>query len=96
MFHLRSYTLAIIDRTTSQTVKFLDTSAGKAVGEEVTHALEIADVCLNQTGSTPDRKLVFIDRNRDLYITPVLKVWRCMLTVTKLLLKVPMLKGGAG
>eukprot|EP00227_Mantoniella_beaufortii_P020105 CAMPEP_0197575096 /NCGR_PEP_ID=MMETSP1326-20131121/609_1 /TAXON_ID=1155430 /ORGANISM="Genus nov. species nov., Strain RCC2288" /LENGTH=759 /DNA_ID=CAMNT_0043137801 /DNA_START=154 /DNA_END=2433 /DNA_ORIENTATION=+ len=66
-------TLAIIDRSTSKTVRFLDTSAGKPVGEEMTHSMEVTDVCLSQTGSTPDRKLVFIDRNRDLYITPVLK-----------------------
>mmetsp|Transcript_45447 Transcript_45447/g.72922 ORF Transcript_45447/g.72922 Transcript_45447/m.72922 type:complete len:761 (-) Transcript_45447:178-2460(-) len=66
-------TLALIDRSTSKVVRFLDTAAGKAVGDEVTHALEVTDVRLSQTGSTPDRKLVFIDRNRDLFITPVLK-----------------------
>jgi hypothetical protein len=39
-------------------VRFLDTAAGKAVGDEVVHALEVTDVRLSQTGSTPDRKLV--------------------------------------
>jgi hypothetical protein len=33
--------LAHIDRTTSKTVRFLDTGAGKPVGEEITHALEV-------------------------------------------------------
>ena len=57
-------TLALIDRTNSKAVRFLDTSAGKPVGEEINHPLEVTHVCLSQTGSTPDRKLVFIDRNR--------------------------------
>lgn len=71
---LSSDTLALIDRATSKTVRFLDTGAGKPVGEDVHHPLEVTHVSLSQTGSTPDRKLVFIDRNRDLFITPVLKV----------------------
>ena len=65
--------LALIDRKTSKKVLFLDTAAGKPVGEELVHPLEVTSVCLSQTGSMPDRKLVFIDRNRDLYISPVLR-----------------------
>lgn len=65
--------LAIVDRSTSKSVRFFDCAQGKPLGEEVTHALEVTEITLNQIGSTPDRKLVVVDRNRDLYITPVLK-----------------------
>ncbi|KAL2611690.1 hypothetical protein R1flu_023382 [Riccia fluitans] len=58
----------------SAAVRFLDASKGKLVGEMVRHSLEILVISLNQMGSSADRKLVFIDRNHDLYITPIHRI----------------------
>ncbi|KAK3271476.1 Intraflagellar transport protein 80 [Cymbomonas tetramitiformis] len=66
-------TVAVIDRSDSKAIRFFDAAGGKQIGEPVTHTLEITEIALNQTGPNTDRKLIFIDRNRDLYITPVLK-----------------------
>ena len=54
-------------------VRLFEAATGKQIGEPITHTLEITDLSLNQCGPNTERKLCFIDRNRDLYITPVLK-----------------------
>jgi len=76
-------TLAVIDRSdrgedkkdkkagVACAVRVFDSATGKQLGEPITHNLEITDLALSHAGN--ERKLVFIDRNRDLYITPVLK-----------------------
>lgn len=65
--------LAIIDRNErkSKVVIIIDVNNGKPIGDPIVHNMEIMEVALNQYGSSLDRKLVFVDRNRDLYITPV-------------------------
>ena len=45
---------------------------GKPIGEPISHVMDIVCVATNQVGSQTDRRVVFIDRNRDLYITTVL------------------------
>lgn len=37
------------------------------------HSLEIQEISLNQSENHADRKVVFIDQNKDLYISPVHK-----------------------
>ena len=37
------------------------------------HSLEILEICLNQTESAVDRKIAFMDANRDLHLSPVHK-----------------------
>mmetsp|Transcript_39397 Transcript_39397/g.47784 ORF Transcript_39397/g.47784 Transcript_39397/m.47784 type:complete len:763 (-) Transcript_39397:804-3092(-) len=71
--NLSNDTLAIIDRSDCKVIRFFNTTDGKQIGEPITHTIEIVEIALNQTGPQPERKLIFIDRNRDLYITPVLK-----------------------
>lgn len=66
-------TLAIIDSSDSKSVRYLDASTGKSVGDLLRHGLEIVEMSLSQLGSSSDRKLVFVDCNHDLYITPVLR-----------------------
>uniref|UniRef100_A0A7S0RGA6 Intraflagellar transport protein 80 homolog n=1 Tax=Pyramimonas obovata TaxID=1411642 RepID=A0A7S0RGA6_9CHLO len=68
-------TLAVIDRSDAKgaAVRLFESATGKQIGEPITHTLEITDLALNQCGPNTERKLCFIDRNRDLYITPVLK-----------------------
>ncbi|GBG65480.1 hypothetical protein CBR_g51075 [Chara braunii] len=65
--------LAVIDTSDYKSIRLFDTSMGKFLGEHLSHSMEIVEIAVNQTGSLVDKKLVFIDRNRDLYITPVLK-----------------------
>ena len=40
---------------------------------QVEHTLEVVALALSQAGPSTERKLVFIDRNRDLYITPLVR-----------------------
>lgn len=63
-------TLAIIDRAKPSTVHVIDVSSGRA-SEPIKHSLDIAECALNQGGLASDRKLLLIDRNRDLFLTPV-------------------------
>eukprot|EP00899_Mesostigma_viride_P006413 jgi/Mesvir1/15773/Mv03342-RA.1 len=65
--------LAVIDRSDSKTIRFFDTVSGKPMGDPISHNQEVVELALNKCGASSDRKLVFIDRNRDLYITPVLR-----------------------
>jgi intraflagellar transport protein 80 len=46
---------------------------GKPVGDgrPITHSLEIAELALDQAGVASERRLAFVDKNRDLYITNV-------------------------
>lgn len=66
-------TLAVIDRSDSKSVRFFESATGKQIGEPLVHTIEISDLSLNQIGPNTERKLVLIDRNRDLYLTTVLK-----------------------
>mmetsp|Transcript_5483 Transcript_5483/g.19072 ORF Transcript_5483/g.19072 Transcript_5483/m.19072 type:complete len:763 (-) Transcript_5483:1656-3944(-) len=68
---LSSDCLCLIDSTDSKCIRFFDTSQGKPVGEPLKHTAEVVMVGLNQQGSSNDRKVVFVDRNRDLFISPV-------------------------
>jgi intraflagellar transport protein 80 len=63
-------TLAIVDRAKGNIVQVFDISSGRA-SEPIKHSLEIAECSLNQGGLASDRKLLLIDKNRDLFLTPV-------------------------
>ena len=63
------------DQTDERSVHLFDTSSGKPLndGKPFTHRQEVLEVALNQTGLPNERKLAFIDRNHDLYLTNVRK-----------------------
>jgi len=63
--------VAVIDRANLKTVRLFDTSSGKDMGEPLVHQLDIMDIALGQAGLGSERKLALLDRNRDLYLTPV-------------------------
>jgi intraflagellar transport protein 80 len=65
--------LAVIDKgeLESKAVRFFDTASGKPLGDPITHSMEIVEIALSQFGPISERKLVFIDRNRDMYICRV-------------------------
>eukprot|EP00164_Ancoracysta_twista_P001772 GFYU01002327.1.p1 GENE.GFYU01002327.1~~GFYU01002327.1.p1 ORF type:complete len:763 (-),score=200.01 GFYU01002327.1:142-2430(-) len=62
--------LAVIDKTDSSVVRLFDPSNGRPFPEVIQHSLEVQEIALDQYGSSADRKLVLIDKNRDLYISP--------------------------
>uniref|UniRef100_A0A7S0WTZ1 Intraflagellar transport protein 80 homolog n=1 Tax=Chlamydomonas leiostraca TaxID=1034604 RepID=A0A7S0WTZ1_9CHLO len=76
MLALSNDTIAVLDAgqaTNGSTVRFFDTAQGRPIGEPFTHSLEIKDISLSQVGPNTERQLIYIDRNRDLYIVPVMK-----------------------
>ncbi|KAI9144555.1 hypothetical protein BKA69DRAFT_1122387 [Paraphysoderma sedebokerense] len=69
---LSTDTLAIRDTIDEKTVHLFDVVSGKTIHETpIKHTLEIIELGLDQVGPTMNRMLVLIDKNRNLYVTPV-------------------------
>lgn len=69
---LSNDTVAVRDPVDARRVLIYDPHTGRTVDDAVVeHSLEISELVLSQFGPQKDRKLAFIDRNRDLYITIV-------------------------
>ena len=65
-------TISVLDHTNGgKSIRSFDITSGRAMNTVVSHSLDIEELALNQYGPSTDRKLFFIDSNRDLYITPV-------------------------
>lgn len=69
---LSSDCLAVIDRSNPNTINVLDAHSGKPIREAIKHELEIVYIALNQNGLVSERKLVFIDANRDMFMCQVM------------------------
>jgi intraflagellar transport protein 80 len=66
--------VAILDRTDSKTVRCFDVVTGRQLPDTVSHKTEIVQLALSQSEPTlQERRLSIIDRNSDLFITPVVK-----------------------
>ncbi|XP_070399693.1 intraflagellar transport protein 80 homolog isoform X2 [Nothobranchius furzeri] len=70
---LSNDTVAIRDQNEEKVILFFDIMSGKSVGDgkPVTHKLEVVEIALDQCGPSSERKIAFIDKNRDLYLTSV-------------------------
>ncbi|GLE08616.1 hypothetical protein PINS_up019920 [Pythium insidiosum] len=68
---LSNDTLSLLDHTDRKTIRSFDIYTGKQLPVALTHALEIHELALSHYGPVEDRKVFFIDRNRDLYIARV-------------------------
>uniref|UniRef100_A0A1A8F3D9 Intraflagellar transport 80 homolog n=2 Tax=Nothobranchius korthausae TaxID=1143690 RepID=A0A1A8F3D9_9TELE len=70
---LSNDTVAIRDQNEEKVILFFDIVSGKSVGDgkPVTHKLEVVEIALDQCGPSSERKIAFIDKNRDLYLTSV-------------------------
>nr|XP_034988331.1 intraflagellar transport protein 80 homolog isoform X3 [Zootoca vivipara] len=70
---LSNDTLAIRDKSDEKVIYLFEPLAGKPLGDgkPLTHKTEIMEIALDQKGHTNERKIAFIDKNRDLYITSV-------------------------
>jgi intraflagellar transport protein 80 len=67
-------TVALVDPANNRQVRLFDALSGRPMGTPLEHRLEVIGVALNQHGGGTDRKLAVLDRNRDLYVTPVHKL----------------------
>jgi intraflagellar transport protein 80 len=65
--------LALVDRADAKQVRVFDVASGKQMGNPIVHTMDVLEVALDQHGPATARKLAIVDRNRDLYITPVHK-----------------------
>uniref|UniRef100_A0A8D1KQP1 Intraflagellar transport 80 n=1 Tax=Sus scrofa TaxID=9823 RepID=A0A8D1KQP1_PIG len=70
---LSNDTIAIKDKADEKIIFLFEASTGKPLGDGklLSHKNEILEIALDQKGLTNDRKIAFIDKNRDLYITSV-------------------------
>ncbi|XP_069752881.1 intraflagellar transport protein 80 homolog isoform X4 [Narcine bancroftii] len=70
---LSNDTIAVRDKTDEKVIYLFDALSGKPFGDgkPLVHKMEIMEVALDQFGSSNERKIAIIDKNRDLYITSV-------------------------
>ncbi|XP_058290598.1 intraflagellar transport protein 80 homolog isoform X3 [Hylobates moloch] len=70
---LSNDTIAIRDKADEKIIFLFEASTGKPLGDGkfLSHENEILEIALDQKGLTNDRKIAFIDKNRDLCITSV-------------------------
>ncbi|XP_072320219.1 intraflagellar transport protein 80 homolog [Eucyclogobius newberryi] len=70
---LSNDTIALRDKSDEKVIYLFDALTGKGFGDgkPLTHKMEVVDVALDQCGPFSERKIAFIDKNRDLYLTSV-------------------------
>ncbi|DBA01488.1 TPA: hypothetical protein N0F65_005607 [Lagenidium giganteum] len=68
---LSTDTLSILDHSDRKTIRSFDINTGKQLPLALVHSLEVCELALSRYGPTEDRKVFFIDRNRDLYLARV-------------------------
>ncbi|XP_067307985.1 intraflagellar transport protein 80 homolog [Pseudorasbora parva] len=75
---LSSDTIAIRDTTDERVIFLFEAQTGKAIGDgkPLIHKTEVVLIALDQCGSSNDRRIALIDKNRDLYLTSVRKLGR--------------------
>lgn len=65
--------IAVIDSTNNKVLKMYDVMSGKPLGNQIEHKNEIIEFELNNCELGAERKIAFLDNNRDLFISPVLR-----------------------
>ena len=65
--------LAIIDPTNPKIVRVFDIMSGKPSTQFIEHTTEICEMDLNQIDMSSERKMCFVDSNRDMFLTLVHK-----------------------
>ena len=65
--------LALIDPTNSKIVRIFDIMSGKPSTVNIEHSTEIVEMELNQVEMSSERKMCFVDSNRDMFLTMVHK-----------------------
>eukprot|EP00727_Mastigamoeba_balamuthi_P006738 m51a1_g2685 putative intraflagellar transport protein 80 homolog (728) ;mRNA; f:749144-752031 len=70
---LSSCFIAMVDRTDGKNIHVFDVNTGRPTGVTLNHNIEVAEIALSHHSTPAEALLAFIDRNSDLYITPVAK-----------------------
>ncbi|KAL7746502.1 hypothetical protein RI367_008152 [Sorochytrium milnesiophthora] len=71
---LSADTLLVRDSTDEKLIYVFDVLSGKLFGDEpLRHTLEITCVALDQSGTFMTRLVALIDKNHDLYVTPIVR-----------------------
>lgn len=70
---LSSDVLALIDPMKPKNVHVFDIASGKASATHITHSTDIIEMDLNQIEMASERKMCFVDSNRDMFLTSVHK-----------------------
>lgn len=65
--------ISVLDTSNPKIIRTFDIATGKATAVNIEHGLEITDIVLNQTENSSERKIAFVDVNKDLFISPVHK-----------------------
>ncbi len=65
--------LAILDRVDRKVIHVVDLASGKPLDQTIQHTSEIVEIYLNQYGNPHHRKVAFIDKNNDLYLSYIHK-----------------------
>ncbi|XP_062355287.1 intraflagellar transport protein 80 homolog [Cinclus cinclus] len=70
---LSNDTLAVKDKADERVIYLFEALSGRPLGDgkPLTHKTEIVEIALDQKGLISERKIAFIDKNRDLFITSV-------------------------
>ncbi|CAJ0929909.1 unnamed protein product [Ranitomeya imitator] len=73
---LSNDTVAIKDNNDEKLIYLFDALSGKPLGDgkPLTHKSEVVEIALDQGGPANERKIAFVDKNRDLYISTVRKL----------------------
>ncbi len=70
---ISSDVLALIDPSNPKIVRIFDVISGKPSNVTIEHSTEIVEMEVNQVEMSSERKMSFIDSNRDMFLTMVHK-----------------------
>lgn len=65
--------MAVIDPQNPKLVKIFDIQSGKVTNTQIDHSTEIIEMDLNQVEMGSERKMCFIDSNRDMFLSMLIK-----------------------
>ena len=65
--------IALIDPVSPKIVRIFDIISGKPATQNVEHTTDILEMKLNQIEMASERKMCFVDSNRDMFLTLVHK-----------------------
>jgi intraflagellar transport protein 80 len=70
---ISSDVIALLDKNNPKLIRLFDVISGKPLNSNIENSNEIVSLQLNQTDLVTERKLCFIDSNRDMFLTMVHK-----------------------
>lgn len=71
MICLSNDIIAVLSPNAPKSIRLYDIVSGKPLNHTIEHSMDIFEIALNQSDIVRDRKICFLDSNKDLYITNV-------------------------